>query len=181
MLALPGVSAGQVVSGDSAVGSGVFVSGGANQFQFNVTSGPSGENPSGSASIFLPFLPIPETFSTTAISCLSVNANAATFVGPLAANSFGFGYLKITVVDNGPTGDVFGVVAHNTLPACTPIVPFEGVASLGSGPIASGTIVVHDAAPVPSSREQCKNGGWAQFGFTNQGQCVGFVERGPKP
>ena len=33
-------------------------------------------------------------------------------------------------------------------------------------------------APVsgPTSREQCKHGGHAQFGFENQGQCVAFVE-----
>ena len=28
---------------------------------------------------------------------------------------------------------------------------------------------------VPTSKEQCKNGGWRQFGFKNQGQCVSFV------
>jgi hypothetical protein len=37
------------------------------------------------------------------------------------------------------------------------------------------------APPAPRSNEQCKNGGWAQFGFKNQGQCVAFVQRGPKP
>jgi hypothetical protein len=36
---------------------------------------------------------------------------------------------------------------------------------------------------LPTSKEQCKNGGWRNFGerFKNQGQCVAFVERGPKP
>jgi 6-phosphogluconolactonase len=36
---------------------------------------------------------------------------------------------------------------------------------------------------VPTSKDQCKNGGWQSFGstFKNQGQCVAFVERGPKP
>jgi hypothetical protein len=33
----------------------------------------------------------------------------------------------------------------------------------------------------PTSKDQCKNGGWRQFGFTNQGHCVAFVQRGPKP
>ncbi len=32
--------------------------------------------------------------------------------------------------------------------------------------------------PVPTSREQCKDGGFANFGFRNQGQCVSFVETG---
>ena len=36
-------------------------------------------------------------------------------------------------------------------------------------------------ARVPTSKEQCKNGGWRNFPeFKNQGQCVAFVERGPK-
>jgi hypothetical protein len=32
----------------------------------------------------------------------------------------------------------------------------------------------------PTSKEQCKKGGYEEFGFKNQGQCVAFVERGPK-
>ena len=34
------------------------------------------------------------------------------------------------------------------------------------------------AAPqqlLPTSKAQCKNGGWKQFGFKNQGQCIAFV------
>lgn len=30
----------------------------------------------------------------------------------------------------------------------------------------------------PSTREQCVKGGWAGFGFRNQGQCIRFVETG---
>lgn len=44
------------------------------------------------------------------------------------------------------------------------------------------TVVVHDAQPpAPTSKAQCKDGGWQQFGFKNQGQCIAFVNRGPKP
>ncbi|MCG6987334.1 MAG: hypothetical protein LJF06_03965 [Gemmatimonadetes bacterium] len=32
----------------------------------------------------------------------------------------------------------------------------------------------------PTTPEECKNGGWAQFGFRNQGQCVSFVETGKR-
>jgi hypothetical protein len=34
--------------------------------------------------------------------------------------------------------------------------------------------------PVPTSKSQCKNGGWRDFGFKNQGQCIRFVKRGAK-
>jgi hypothetical protein len=41
--------------------------------------------------------------------------------------------------------------------------------------------VVTDAQPpLPTSKEQCKKGGWRNFPqFKNQGQCIAFVERGP--
>ena len=50
------------------------------------------------------------------------------------------------------------------------------------GNVITGDIVVTDAPPVPTTKGQCKNGGWRSFGsaFQNQGQCVAFVNRGPK-
>jgi hypothetical protein len=46
-----------------------------------------------------------------------------------------------------------------------------------------GDITITDAPSLPTSKEQCQNGGWRQFAtaFKNQGECVAFVERGPKP
>jgi hypothetical protein len=41
----------------------------------------------------------------------------------------------------------------------------------GSGP--TGT-------RVPATKDQCKTGGYGQYGFANQGQCVAFVERGSR-
>jgi hypothetical protein len=32
--------------------------------------------------------------------------------------------------------------------------------------------------PDPRNKDECKKGGWATFGFRNQGQCVRFVETG---
>ena len=38
-------------------------------------------------------------------------------------------------------------------------------------------VAVGPAARVPTSKDQCKNGGWRNFtGFKNQGECVAFVE-----
>ena len=59
--------------------------------------------------------------------------------------------------------------------------------SLGSptdvAEVISGQISITDAPALPTSRDECKNGGWRSFGatFQNQGQCVAFVQRGPKP
>ena len=90
------------------------------------------------------------------------------------------------VVDNGPPGTV----------------PFTGpdqiaLEQAGSAPptdcatrswpdltlLAEGDIIVHDAPALPTSKDQCTNSGWKNFGamFKNQGQCVAYVERGPKP
>jgi DNA-binding beta-propeller fold protein YncE len=47
--------------------------------------------------------------------------------------------------------------------------------------IASGTqpvqIAVTTPPRVPTSKAQCKHGGWRRFGFKNQGQCIAFVNR----
>jgi hypothetical protein len=38
-----------------------------------------------------------------------------------------------------------------------------------------------DSLPLPTSKDQCKNGGWKTFGvFKNQGDCVSFVATGGK-
>ena len=31
--------------------------------------------------------------------------------------------------------------------------------------------------PLPTTKEQCKNGGWRDFDYTNQGQCISDVNR----
>jgi DNA-binding beta-propeller fold protein YncE len=47
----------------------------------------------------------------------------------------------------------------------------------GGNPI---EIAVSPPPRVPTSKDQCKNGRYRQFGFKNQGQCVAFVERGAR-
>jgi hypothetical protein len=35
---------------------------------------------------------------------------------------------------------------------------------------------VTDTRPLPTTKDQCKNGGWRSYGvFKNQGDCVSFV------
>jgi DNA-binding beta-propeller fold protein YncE len=54
--------------------------------------------------------------------------------------------------------------------ALSPLSP--GAVATGSGPL---EIAVTPPPRVPTSIEQCKNGGWQQFGFKSQGGCVAFV------
>jgi hypothetical protein len=51
------------------------------------------------------------------------------------------------------------------------------------GSTSPGVVVVDVPPPArtPASKDQCRGGGWRDFGFRNQGQCIAFVERGPKP
>jgi hypothetical protein len=46
------------------------------------------------------------------------------------------------------------------------------------GQVTSGDVVFVDVPPLPTSKDQCKDGGWRDFGsfFRSQGDCVAFVE-----
>jgi hypothetical protein len=57
--------------------------------------------------------------------------------------------------------------------ASTPSVAESGV-NTGNGLVT----ITYVAPTLPTSKEQCKKGGWKDFGktFKNQGQCVEFVE-----
>jgi hypothetical protein len=82
-------------------------------------------------------------------------------------------------MDGGTGRDVRRAAARSdcsSYPSSFPIVfPVQ--------PLIRGDIAVIDANLLRTSREQCKNGGWQDFGvFKNQGDCVSFVAtRGKKP
>jgi hypothetical protein len=138
---------------------------------FDVSSGPSGENPTG----VITFVLLPFGIATDyPITCLAVNGNAATvgladLVFPDLA-----GYTQ--VVDGGPGGvDQLGTVGSGPATDC-PKPPISFVSTFN---IVSGDLVVVDAQPSPTSKDQCENGGWRNFpGFKNQGNCVSFVATG---
>jgi DNA-binding beta-propeller fold protein YncE len=47
-------------------------------------------------------------------------------------------------------------------------------------PGSSTGIAIASPLPLPTSKDECKNGGWRGFDFKNQGECVAFVARGPR-
>jgi hypothetical protein len=109
-------------------------------------------------------------------TCLKVDGNTAY----VEINSTPFGAVSAKLVDGGPAGsgldrfDAFLSTSSGT--NC-------GFQAFNDAPVTGGDVVVVDAPALPTSKEQCKNGGWRAFSdtFTNQGQCVAFVQRGPKP
>jgi YVTN family beta-propeller protein len=53
-------------------------------------------------------------------------------------------------------------------------------AAVPAGDVPLG-VAVSPLSRAPTTKQQCKNGGYRQFGFRNQGQCIAFVNRGPQP
>jgi hypothetical protein len=132
-------------------------------FRIDAHSGPSGEGPTGTAALVDRF----GTFEGS-VTCVAVNGNAATlnfvvFSGTAAA------VVTYTVTDS-PAGDRLDFRANVRAP--TDCAPLTSVADVISG----GDIVVVDALPQPTNKDQCKNGGWKTFRvFKNQGDCVSYV------
>ena len=137
--------------------------------ELTATSGPSGENPTGEIKMNqgsgLP--------DSGPITCLAVSGNTATFnflSSILVGNA-----ITEQVVDDSP--DTFSIVipiGSRAPTDCSPPGPDEFVITYQ---VASGDFKVVDAQPSPTTKDQCRGDGWKQFGFKNQGLCLGFVNR----
>jgi hypothetical protein len=127
-------------------------------------SGPSGESPTGTGS----FTVLGAINIGGPVTCLNVTGNTA--VLNINDQTFGFGIVTVSITDNGGGGsDIISTGPSGRAPDdCS---PFTGLTST----LTNGRAAVFDAPPLPTSKEQCKNDGFAQFGFANQGQCIRFV------
>jgi hypothetical protein len=175
------VAQAQTAGEDSAVGDVITVFFRPIGFVFDAHSGPSGENPSGSAVWF----DRTDVFGGP-VTCLTVTGNRATIgfenqrnLPELVKGGFLF------VEDNGTQEAVPDNVRGQLLFDASPTVCPPNTAVYRPGDdgdtVKSGDLTVHDAPPLPSSKDQCKNGGWRTFGvFKNQGGCVSFVATGGK-
>jgi hypothetical protein len=157
----------QTPAGDSVTGSGT-VAPGVVRFSFDAHSGPSGENPTGTASIGGP------NIVGGPVTCLVVSGNTARFA--IGDDPFG-GSIEFQVTDNAGAGvpdTLTALIQFRGVLDCSPLPP-----NVTAVPISTGDIAVFDAQPpplLPTSKEQCKNGGWRTFGvFKNEGDCVSFV------
>jgi hypothetical protein len=171
-LAVPVVSSAQVPTQDSVLGRGVAIGDSPTityDFEIDARSGPGGENPTGHVS-FIGSIPNSIIFDGP-VTCLSVNGNMA----GLNVSTSQFGTVGMQITDS-PTGDLIRAIPIPEGAPCSPLgfaVDFT---------LVSGDIAVADNAPIlPTSREQCQNGGWRSYGvFKNQGDCVSFVATGGK-
>jgi hypothetical protein len=170
VLLLAPAAVAQTPSQDSVTGSGTAF--GFGTFLIDARSGPNGENPVGQASA--------DGFVGLAgpITCLAVAGRTAVF--NVSTPSFpGSDTITFQVTDNAGLGQPDGMLALTTGGVggrppmdCSPI-------STGlSATVLTGDISVVDAQrlSLPTSKGQCKNGGWKTYGvFKNQGDCVSFV------
>jgi hypothetical protein len=163
--------------------------------EIDARSGPSGENPAGTATWHVGG-GLGPTWSVS-VSCLAVTGNTAVigFSGTMrffGADSPVAGLIHV-VDGGGPASgqDSFEWAETIGAPGGPPI---PGPSDCSSYPSSfppsgfatgfnrtAGDIVVVDVTPLPTSKDQCKNGGWRTFGvFKNQGACVSFVATGGK-
>jgi hypothetical protein len=138
-------------------------------FTISAFSGPAGEDPTGTVTIYT-F--VSGDLGTFAVSCLGVSGNHATIVAPFpGASPPTPAGVVIHVEDNGSSGDAVDSSFVSTVPSSCP-----APAMVLRDPFTFGDVTVIDAKPFPKSKDECKNGGWRAFGvFKNQGDCVRFV------
>jgi hypothetical protein len=167
------------VSGEANLSVGSFSS-----IDIHATSGPSGENPSGR--VFYVSTggagPVPVgSLTTDNVTCLAVSGNGAVigFTDNFAGGPFN--QVTVQVGDLGPANsalDRWWIPALGRDPGdCAGFIDAPG----RSAPLTLGDAVVTNAPPSPTSKDQCKHGGWQTYGvFNNQGDCVSFVATGGK-
>jgi hypothetical protein len=196
----PGAGASHDPSGepfgeDFAVGSFLFESSlGSFGFDFSASSGPAGEAPTGMFAFESEIVREPSLGLRIegTVTCLRVEGRRASF--GLALTEPDDQTAALVGVSDEP-GQTPGAEGPDTLyvkflesplgPGDCP-VPVDPrsveISDLFIITDETGGITVHDAPARPTSKDQCKNGGWRSFpGFKNQGECVAFVQRSPKP
>jgi hypothetical protein len=161
-----------------------------NRYLFDVHSGPNGEAASGTVD-FVVGERQSTFFEFGSVSCLAVTGNRASIGvdfadfpgGPPVRSALlyvedlgGEGQDKIAIQDLAP-----GVSAPSVCPAVRPPqIPLQPTflvrGAFGEPSDGSYDIVVTDTVSRPTTKDQCKNGGWKSYGvFKNQGDCVSYV------
>jgi hypothetical protein len=173
-LGLAATCAAQAPAEDSVTGSGS--AGLFETFEFDIHSGPNVENPTGQAAWSFP----DGSSGGGTVTCLSVHDGhfadfniqtdggvATFFVADADPRGPGEPFIPTEFIEAG-IGQAPSDCTHNPNPLIVAYVTF-------------GDIDVVDAQPFPSSKDQCKNGGWRNFpGFKSLGDCVSFVATGGK-
>jgi hypothetical protein len=177
----------QAPAGDSVTGGLFDGDTGLQVFVLDAHSGPSGESPTGTLEWHVGG-GLGPTWRAT-VTCLSASGSTAVigfsgtfyFLGELSPTA---GLIRV-VDGGGPSSglDSFEWAETQGPPNGAPIPgPTDcssypaSFAPSGSGANQEGDITVIDAPALPTTKDQCKRGGWKAYGiFKNQGDCVRFV------
>jgi hypothetical protein len=169
LVLLVGPASGQTTGQDSAAGDVITDPSRPESFVFDAHSGPSGENPSGSAF----WIDRSLTFGGP-VTCLTVTGNRAT-IGfenhKDFAQDFKGGF--VFVEDGGSPGpgqdSARGGIALDAPTVCPPnteiFTEFNAVTT--------GDLIVTDAPPATYS--QCRRAGWVKYGYATHAECIASV------
>jgi hypothetical protein len=166
------VSAGDSVTGSASLSSPVPPTGKIS-FSFAAHSGPSGEQASGAANweLTLPFGG--HAAGGGSVTCLNVQGSGA-IIGTFANGTATFFFVSVPDRSVG-----FGAFETATAPTVCPSGlsgPFSQF--FEPRPMDFFDIAILDSPSLPTTKEQCKKGGWKTYGtFKSQGDCVSSVPR----
>jgi hypothetical protein len=138
-------------------------------FSIDVRSGPSGEDPVGSLQLLLPF---------DDPTCFVIRSGGGQVADEAVINIRNTlsGARVLVRIAGGTSGPRQIWLSTASSASDCSFVPPISVAE-----VIEGGISIFDAPPLPTTTEQCKNGGWGTYGvFKNQGDCVSFVAAGGK-
>jgi hypothetical protein len=150
---LPGAVAAQSPGGDSVVGHADFL-GGSNEplarIDFEVHSGPSGENPQGDV-------------DGQTVGCLHVSGNTAVVGLEVGDQGAFFFSLVDAAVDRWTLSRAPG-----------PVAPDDCRTRFSAPSGGAADVVVTDAGP-PTRYAECRQGGWVSYGFVDHPSCIASV------
>lgn len=124
-------------------------------------------------------------------------AFGVTFVHMPPERGFGNDSPALLQIFDGPngSGNLVGSITSSGLLTSNPdgapsfvavwsnAINIQSAVLTGTGPIHGFAVdgyAVSFTPLRPTNKDQCKNGGWKNFGFNNQGQCIQFVNTGKK-
>jgi hypothetical protein len=157
------------VTGSFFAGGGL----GAASFVVDASSGPAGEAPSGEIQMESAFFT-----ADLPVTCLRVRGNRAV-VGGFVVDANHGGVSLALVLEDGLAGapDKVGLEINEALfpPSCAD-VDIDAPNLLA---FRTGSVTIVDAPVPPASKEDCRDDGWRQLGFTNRGACQRLVPHPP--
>jgi hypothetical protein len=160
----------QTPVGDSVVGSGTArfaspdLAGLIAPFSIDVRSGPSGEDPVGSLQLIIAF---------DDPTCLAIRSGGGQVADEAVINFRNTlnGARVLVRIAGGTSGPrEIWLSTASSASDCSFVPP------ISFAEVIEGSISIFDAPPLPTTNQQCRNGGWRSFGiFRSQGDCVSLV------